>query len=84
MMLHGQEAEYAAQDKAEVVPLRDLRGKGIDYLALGHVHGYKKETLDSRGEYCYPGCLECRGFDEYGDAWLCSFRCGFGRENRGE
>lgn len=67
VMLHGQEAEYAAQDKAEVVPLRDLRGKGIDYLALGHVHGYKKETLDSRGEYCYPGCLECRGFDEYGE-----------------
>lgn len=67
VMLHGQEAEYAVQDKAEVVPLRDLRGKGIDYLALGHVHGYKKETLDSRGEYCYPGCLECRGFDEYGE-----------------
>lgn len=42
-MLHGQEAEYAAQDKAEVVPLRDLRGKGIDYLALGHVHGYKRK-----------------------------------------
>lgn len=67
VMLHGQEAEYEAKDKTEIIPLRQLRGKGIDYLALGHVHRYKKETLDGRGIYCYPGCLEGRGFDECGE-----------------
>lgn len=68
--LHGQEAEYKAKDKAEVIHLAALKNKGIDYLALGHVHAYGKERLDARGTYCYPGCLEGRGFDECGT-------CGF-------
>lgn len=67
VMLHGQEAEQAGKDRTEIVPLRELRNKGIDYLALGHIHSYKKETLDSRGIYCYSGCLEGRGFDECGE-----------------
>lgn len=66
VMLHGQEAEHVSKDKTEVVNIRGLRNKGIDYLALGHVHSYKEETLDGRGVYCYPGCLEGRGFDECG------------------
>ena len=67
VVLHGQEAEHTARDGAEVVSLRKLRNKGIDYLALGHIHTYKSEQLDSRGRYCYPGCLEGRGFDECGE-----------------
>ena len=67
VMLHGQESESSAKDKTELVPLKDLRNKGIDYLALGHIHAYKKEQLDARGIYCYPGCLEGRGFDECGE-----------------
>lgn len=65
--LHGQEVENSGRNKAEKISLRDLKNKGIDYLALGHVHGYKKEVLDARGIYCYPGCLEGRGFDECGE-----------------
>lgn len=65
--LHGQNAVYQAKDKTEVISISDLKNKGIDYLALGHVHGYTKETLDARGTYCYPGCLEGRGFDECGE-----------------
>lgn len=67
VMLHGQDAEHAVKDRTGIVPLRELRGKGIDYLALGHIHSYKKDALDSRGTYCYPGCLEGRGFDECGE-----------------
>lgn len=67
VMLHGQEAKSAVRDKAEIIHLKALRNKGIDYLALGHVHMYKKEKLDARGTYCYAGCLEGRGFDECGD-----------------
>ncbi len=67
VMLHGQESEHSDKDKTEVVNIRALRNKGIDYLALGHIHSYKEERLDSRGIYCYPGCLEGRGFDECGE-----------------
>ena len=67
VLLHGQEAENGVRDKAEMIHLRALRNRGIDYLALGHVHAYKREQLDGRGIYCYPGCLEGRGFDECGE-----------------
>ena len=65
--LHGQEQEYGRARNMNDVCLKKLRGRGIDYLALGHVHGRKLESLDHRGVYCYPGCLEGRGFDELGD-----------------
>lgn len=66
VMLHGQEADSYKKDKAEIIPLRELKGRGIDYLALGHIHAYKEGELDARGVYCYSGCLEGRGFDECG------------------
>lgn len=59
VMMHGQEGDE--------INLRALKNKGIDYLALGHIHAYKKESLDARGIYCYCGCLEGRGFDECGE-----------------
>lgn len=65
--LHGQESEHQKKDKAETININELRNKGIDYLALGHIHSYKQATLDARGNYCYPGCLEGRGFDECGE-----------------
>ncbi len=64
--LHGQETEHGGKNQAEIIKLRELRHKGIDYLALGHVHSYQEGALDVRGTYCYPGCLEGRGFDECG------------------
>jgi len=66
VMLHGQESVSASRDKAEVINLKALRNRGIDYLALGHIHSFKTEKLDYRANYCYPGCLEGRGFDECG------------------
>ncbi len=67
VMLHGQQAKYRSAEKAETIALGELRGKGIDYLALGHVHEYHREELDKRGVWCYSGCLEGRGFDECGE-----------------
>ncbi len=67
VMLHGQESQSAARDRAEIIQLKALRNKGIDYLALGHVHAHKVEKLDARGTWCYAGCLEGRGFDECGE-----------------
>ncbi len=67
VMLHGQISESAVKDKAEIINLNEYRNKGIDYMALGHIHSYKNEKLDERTTYCYPGCLEGRGFDECGE-----------------
>jgi DNA repair exonuclease SbcCD nuclease subunit len=73
VVLHGQTEKYRSADKAETVVLSALKNKNIDYLALGHIHFYKSEPLDSRGVYCYCGCPEGRGFDECGEkgfVWL--------------
>ncbi|WP_405376647.1 exonuclease SbcCD subunit D [Pseudobutyrivibrio sp.] len=67
VMLHGQQSDYDGKDGAEIVNTSSLKGKFIDYLALGHIHKYIFQQLDDRGVYCYPGCLEGRGFDETGD-----------------
>ena len=64
VMLHGQISTQAGQEQI-ALPL--LKNKYIRYLALGHLHGYKKASLDLDGEYCYSGCLEGRGFDECGE-----------------
>lgn len=63
VMLHGQ---AATQPGAEKIALNLLKNKHIHYLALGHLHSFQKERLDSSGEYCYCGCMEGRGFDECG------------------
>lgn len=68
VVLHGQEINYLTEkDKTEIINLKELKNKNIDYLALGHIHKYKQGKLDNRGIYCYSGCLEGRGFDECGD-----------------
>lgn len=67
LVLHGQESIYDNKNDAEIINLTKLQNKNIDYLALGHIHSYKYGKLDNRGNYCYSGCLEGRGFDECGD-----------------
>lgn len=64
VMLHGQTATQPGED---MVCLPRLRGKHIDYLALGHIHSFRRERLDDRGQWCYSGCLDGRGFDECGE-----------------
>lgn len=66
VIMHGQNANSASKDKTEIINLNALKNKAIDYLALGHIHSHIEGELDSRGTYCYPGCLEGRGFDECG------------------
>ena len=63
VMLHGQVASQPGEDRIAVNLLKD---KHIRYLALGHLHTYRKEPLGVDGEYCYCGCVEGRGFDECG------------------
>ena len=70
VMLHGQVRDGYTNPDPESVPLSALRGRGIDYLALGHLHHYRSFSLDERGTAAYCGTLEGRGFDECGS-------CGF-------
>lgn len=66
VILHGMISGHARMDDAEVIDLSKLKDQPIDYLALGHIHEFRKEALFQRGTYCYPGCLEGRGYDEAG------------------
>ena len=67
-MLHGDavlgKTEHSQNGRIE---LGRLKGKQINYLALGHIHYYHGGGLDERGHYAYAGCLEGRGFDETGE-----------------
>ena len=67
VMLHGTATGAGeALLSREEIPLGLLRDRGIDYLALGHIHQHQSGSLDKRGSWCYAGCLEGRGFDECG------------------
>lgn len=63
VMLHGQ---VSTQSGPDMINLTKLRDKNIQYLALGHLHTFQAEMLHAGCVYCYPGCLEGRGFDECG------------------
>jgi DNA repair exonuclease SbcCD nuclease subunit len=67
LLLHGEIARIETGN-SDCVPLARLQNKGVDYLALGHIHIPNRtlERLDGRGVYRYCGCLEGRGFDELG------------------
>lgn len=75
VMLHGQVSESKGEEKIQV---KSLAGKGIDYLALGHIHSYQDGRLDARGAYAYSGCLEPRGFDELGPKGFVRLEAGQG------
>ena len=63
VVLHGQTGNTGGLCK---IQLSKLRNKNIDYLALGHIHTFSSGKIDERGQYTYSGCLEGRGFDEFG------------------
>lgn len=64
LLLHGQ---ISATLKEGTVCLNRLANRGIDYLALGHLHTFSSGRIDERGHYAYCGCLEGRGYDETGE-----------------
>lgn len=58
--------DIAIDNNSDNIYLNSLKNSNIDYLALGHIHSFSINELDSRGRYCYCGCLCGRGFDESG------------------
>ena len=65
--LHGNIKGGDEKDGAPDIMLEKLMNQKIDYVALGHIHKYGTGKLDLHGNWCYPGCLEGRGFDECGE-----------------
>lgn len=63
VMLHGQIADTVQSGN---VVLNALKGKNVNYLALGHVHSFSHGKFGD-ATYAYSGCLEGRGFDETGE-----------------
>ncbi|MBE7080943.1 MAG: DNA repair exonuclease [Clostridiales bacterium] len=79
VIMHGQVAGYKSKEDAEVISIPRLKGKFIDYLALGHIHSYSAEPIDERGYYVYSGCLDGRGFDELGSKGFVLLDCEQGK-----
>ncbi len=66
LVLHGQAENRIDKTNYEIINVKALANKNINYLALGHYHSYQSFKLDDKGVYVYSGCLEGRGFDETG------------------
>lgn len=67
-LLHGD----PMQAKSPYCPITaaQVRGSGLQYLALGHIH--KAGAFRSGGTLCaWPGCPMGRGWDETGDKGVC-------------
>ena len=67
VLLHGQVVDAFSSAKPDDIPLRAYAGRGIDYLALGHIHSFAEYRVDDRARACYCGTPEGRGFDECGE-----------------
>jgi DNA repair exonuclease SbcCD nuclease subunit len=64
VVLHGALAD--GRSGGETIGRRDLEGRNIDYLALGHYHSYTEEQIFDTGVAVYSCTPEGRGFDEVG------------------
>lgn len=60
-VLHG---ELAARSTTTRVGIKDASNINLDYIAMGHYHGYSAHTVDKRCDAVYCGSPESRGFDE--------------------
>ena len=65
LVLHGELRERSAS--GGVIGRKDVSGKGINYVALGHYHGFSEEYIGRDCVAVYSGTPEGRGFDEAGD-----------------
>lgn len=65
VVLHG--ALTDGKSGGDAIGRRELEGKKITYLALGHYHSYSEHKIDDTGIAVYAGTPEGRGFDEVGE-----------------
>ncbi len=64
-LLHGSfHSSYQDESSLSAPPFLKV---GASYIALGHYHSYRQESLGEGVYYCYAGTPEGRGFDETGE-----------------
>ncbi|MEQ8197313.1 MAG: DNA repair exonuclease [Clostridiaceae bacterium] len=66
MALHG-EITTSSGNEYNPVTLQEIGQSGLNYLALGHRHGFSGIRQEGETFYAYSGCPEGRGFDESGE-----------------
>lgn len=64
MCIHGEVGKSARYNP--ITP-DELARSGMDYAALGHIHGFSGLCRAGDVFYAWPGCPEGRGFDETGE-----------------
>jgi len=67
MALHGEIARGEQENEYNPLTLEEIRNSKLDYLALGHRHGFSNIKREGETFYAYSGCPEGRGFDELGE-----------------
>ncbi|MDD7792794.1 metallophosphoesterase family protein [Clostridium sp. 'White wine YQ'] len=66
MALHG-EVTSSTGNEYNPITINEIGKSGLNYLALGHRHGFSGIKREDDTFYAYSGCPEGRGFDETGE-----------------
>lgn len=65
MVMHGDVTSGTSDYNP--ISLDKIKNSGMDYIALGHVHGFSNIKKEGNTSYSYSGCPQGRGFDELND-----------------
>ncbi|GAB6169281.1 hypothetical protein JCM1393_17410 [Clostridium carnis] len=66
-VIHGDITSSEGGNDYNPITLKDIRDSNLDYIAIGHRHGYSGILREGNTCYAYAGCPQGRGFDELGD-----------------
>ena len=67
MVLHGEIANSKEGNEYNPITIKEIGESGMDYIALGHRHGFSGINKVENTCYAYSGCPQGRGFDELAD-----------------
>ncbi|MEW9123280.1 MAG: DNA repair exonuclease [Thermotaleaceae bacterium] len=66
MVVHGEVVSGEQESDYNPIPIETIEKSGLDYLALGHRHGFSGIQKSGNTYWSYCGNPEGRGFDELG------------------
>lgn len=67
MVLHGTISSAQEGEEYNPITVNSIGQSNMDYIALGHIHGFSGINRANNTSYAYSGCPEGRGFDELGE-----------------
>jgi exonuclease SbcD len=71
LLVHGDIDRESGRSDYNPIPLESLRGRGLNYVALGHIHKAQEASLGyDDALWAYPGFPQGRGFDELGPGFF--------------